>query len=263
MEYKQRRALVEIDEGVATMILNTPEKYNALDVEAVDECRETMKMIAEDDSVRSLIITGAGNAFCSGADRGSNIFGMTGPSEFWTFMQKISDMILILRGMPKPVIAAVNGLAVGGGCNMALACDIIIASEAASFRQIYSRIGIHPDAGGTYFLPRLVGVNRACELMFTGRAVNAAEALEIGLVNRVVPADQLMDTVKSLAKEIAGRSPLAIKMIKNSIYSSLASDLQTVLEEEAKALSILMFTQDHQEAMAALAEKRPPVFKGK
>lgn len=187
MEYKQHRVMVEIDEGVAIMILNTPEKYNAMDVEAVDECRETMKMIAEDDRLRSLIITGAGNAFCSGADRGSNIFDMTGPSEFWTFMQKISDMILILRGMPKPVIAAVNGLAVGGGCNMALACDIIIASEAASFRQIYSKIGIHPDAGGTYFLPRLVGVNRACELMFTGRSVNAAEALEMGMVNRVVP----------------------------------------------------------------------------
>jgi 2-(1,2-epoxy-1,2-dihydrophenyl)acetyl-CoA isomerase len=263
MESKQNSFLVTTDEGIATMVLNRPEKYNAMDEDALDGYIEALQSIAQDDSIRSLIITGAGSAFCAGADRDSKIFSKAGPWEFWIFMQKINEMILTIRNMPKPVIAAVNGPAVGGGCNVALACDIIIASQSAYFCQIYSKIGIHPDAGGTYFLPRLVGPARACELMFTGRAVSAAEALEMGMINRVVPADRLMDTVQVLARKIAARSPMAIKMIKNSIYGSLNSDLGTVLEQEAKAVSILMFTEDHEEAMAALAENRQPVFKGK
>jgi 2-(1,2-epoxy-1,2-dihydrophenyl)acetyl-CoA isomerase len=263
MEYKQKNILVEIDDAVATVVLNRPEKYNAMNEETVDEYSEVFRMVSADDQIRAVIVTGAGKAFCAGADRSSHIFNMEGPSEFWVFMQKISRMILQIRGLSKPVIAAINGPAVGGGCNMALACDIIIASQAASFRQIYVQIGIHPDSGGTYFLPRLVGTAKACELMFTGRAVSAPEALEIGLVNQVVPPDKLLETARNLAKEIAGRSPLAIKMIKSSIYDSLESDLETVLELEAKALSVLMYSEDHKEAISALVEKRQPVFKGK
>ncbi len=263
MEHNMNNLLVKTSDGVAIMVLNRPEKYNAMDEDTLDECIQALKSITKNDLIRSLIITGAGNAFCSGADRGSNIFGKAGPWEFWIFMQKINELILLIRGMPKPVIAAVNGPAVGGGCNVALACDIIIASQSAYFCQIYSKIGIHPDAGGIYFLPRLIGTHRACELMLTGRAISAAEAHEIGMINKVVPPDQLMDTAMSLASEIADRSPLAIKMIKSSIYSSLKSDLETVLEQEAKAVSILMFTEDHKEAIAALIEKRRPAFKGK
>jgi len=259
----QNTLLVKTDQGVATILLNRPEKFNAMDEDSIRESTEALKRLALDDSIRAVIITGAGSAFCAGADRDSHIFSMNGSQEFWIFMQMINEMILTIRNMPKPVIAAVNGPAVGGGCNVALACDIIIAAQSSYFCQIYSKIGIHPDAGGTYFLPRLVGSARACELMFTGRAVNAAEALEIGMINRVVTSEQLLDTAQDLARKMARRSPMAIKMIKSSIYSSLKSDLETVLEQEAKAVSILMFTDDHREAMAAIDEKRQPVFRGR
>jgi 2-(1,2-epoxy-1,2-dihydrophenyl)acetyl-CoA isomerase len=191
------------------------------------------------------------------------VFNKENPAAFLVFMQKISAMVIALREMPKPVIAAVNGVAFGGGCNLALACDILIASESAVFSQIYSLIGIHPDTGGTYFLPRLVGSAKACELLFTGRPVDAAEAKEIGMVNKVVPANQLETTARTLATELTQRSPLAMEMIKKSLYQGLNADLETVLEQEARALSILMFSADHKEAISALQEKRAPVFKGR
>lgn len=263
MKNNQSAMLVTKSNGIATVTINRPEKLNALGEEGVNELTKAMKLIRSDGHIRAIILTGAGRAFCAGADRSSTIFRKNSPTEFWDFMQKVSDAVITLRSMPQPLIAAVNGPAVGGGCNFALACDIIIASEAATFSQIYSLIGIHPDAGGTYLLPRLVGTAKACELLFTGKTITAAEAYEMGLINRVVPADQLEDSTRELATTIANRSPLAIRMIKASIYQGAETNLAAALEQEAKALSILLFTEDSKEAMAALAENRAPSFKNK
>jgi 2-(1,2-epoxy-1,2-dihydrophenyl)acetyl-CoA isomerase len=263
MGNKQQHVLLHISEKVATITLNRPEKLNAFHEEMIDEFTAILLGLSKDRDVRSVILTGAGRAFSAGADRTSTIFNKPNPAAFLVFMSKITEVVLALRNLPQPTIAAVNGTASGGGFNLVLACDIIIASETAKFSQIYSVIGIHPDTGGTYFLPRLVGTARACELMFTGRPIGAAEAKEIGMANRVVAPDQLEKEARTLASELTKRAPLAIQMMKKSIYQGINTDLETMLEQEARALSVLMFSDDHKEAISALAEKREAVFNGK
>lgn len=263
MEQKYKNIIVKTDDGIATVIMNRPEKLNAMGEEAADEFIEAMKHISAESSIRAVVLTGAGRAFCAGADRNSSIFNKTNAAEFWVFMQKANDAVMVLRNMPQPMIAAVNGPAAGAGFSFVLACDIAIASEAATFSQVYVTLGLLPDAGGTYFLPRLVGTAKACELMFTGRTVYAKEAQDIGIVSQVVPADELENAARELAMTIAKRSPLALMMMKKTIYQNLDADLGTALEREAKALSILFFTEDHKEALTALAENREPVFKKK
>jgi len=287
MEYKY--LIVKKENRVATIILNRPEKLNGLNVEMTHELIDLFNEVARDDSIRVLIITGAGRAFSVGADLSSSDFTVESAGEAYqmmktatqiimgirnlpkpviaavngAMMKTATQIIMGIRNLPKPVIAAVNGAAVGGGTSLAIACDIILASDKAKFSEIFISRGLHPDWGSTYFLPRLIGAAKARELMLTGRMVDAAEAEKIGLISRVVPGDQLEKVSLEMALNLAKLSPLALGMIKNSLNNSLEMDLSKNLENEAKAQSILFLTEDFRESVAAFFEKKEYLFKGK
>jgi len=254
MEYKT--IIYTKSNNVATITLNRPEKLNAINVTAARELREVIDEISGDHDVRVVILTGAGRGFCAGAELSPRLLGRATITRVRDHMSNVSNMVLGLRNLPKPIIAAVNGVAAGGGTNLALACDIVIASEKARFGQVFINIGLHPDAGGTYFLPRLVGPAKACELMFTGKMIDGAEAKSIGMINEVVPADQLETSAKNLALKLTKASPHLISMIKASIYRSLQADLPTCLEHEAQANSSCLLDQDFREAAKAFRVKR-------
>jgi len=261
MDYKN--LILEKEDGFATIILNRPDKLNALNAELTEEIVQVCSEVGQDEEIRAVIITGAGRGFCSGADLSSDDFKITSLLAGFKLMEQATTLIMGIREMPKPVIAAVNGPAVGGGCNLALACDIIIASEKAKFIEPYISLSAHPDFGAIYFLPRLVGQAKANELLFSGRTVDANEADRIGLVSRVVTADQLESVTRELAKNIAKSSPLVIRLIKASINQAQTMDLSRALACEATAQSIVFITEDFKEAMTAFVEKREPIFKGK
>jgi 2-(1,2-epoxy-1,2-dihydrophenyl)acetyl-CoA isomerase len=254
--------ILKKEEGVATIILNRPDRRNAITSTMSAELLKATEELGWDDAVKVVVITGAGPAFCAGGDLES-LLGAT-PLEIAEVIRKGGTRIILnLRKMLKPVIVSVNGAAVGAGCNLALAGDIIIASENARFGEVFVNIGAHPDWGGTYFLPRLVGVTKACELFFTGKTLDAKEAERIGLVNEVVPADLLETRTRELALSLARGPSVAIGLIKNSIYQGLETDLASALENEAKAQALCFLTDDLKEGLKSFSEKRPPVFTGK
>lgn len=258
-----KNIILKKEDGVATLTLNRPEKMNALNGETTRELIQATAEVWHDSSVRVVIITGAGRGFCSGAELGAADFQITDAGAALKMMETATELILNIRNMPKPVIASVNGAAAGGGCNLALCCDIIIASDKAKFIQPYANISAHPDFGAIYFLPRLVGLAKANELFFTGRAVDATEADRIGMISRVVPADQLETVTKDLARKIAKCSPLTIRVIKSSIIQAQTLDLVSALTVEATGQTITFVSEDFKEGMKAFIEKREPVFKGK
>jgi 2-(1,2-epoxy-1,2-dihydrophenyl)acetyl-CoA isomerase len=249
--------------GVAYIDFNRPDKMNSLTDQMLTESSQAIDEAAKDPEVRVIVLTGSGRAFCAGADLGHPLFEATSPVEIHTGMASFHKLPLQLRNAPKPVIASVNGAAVGAGANLALACDMIIASDQARFGQVFVNIGVHPDTGGTYFLPRAVGVPRACELLMTGRIIDAKEAERIGMVNKVVPADKLEATTRELAESLAKGPPIALSMMKESIYQALEMDLPTALEREANCQAILVNSEDNREGIRAFREKRRPEFKGK
>jgi 2-(1,2-epoxy-1,2-dihydrophenyl)acetyl-CoA isomerase len=251
------------DKGVAVITLNRPETRNALDDKMNHDLSVVLDEIEKDDEVRAVVITGAGNAFCSGGHLAliqrlaeSTIIGREG-------VLRGGKRIMRIAGLEKPVISAVNGAAVGAGCNLALAGDIVIASESAVFSQIFVRLGLLPDDGGMFILPRLVGVTQAKRLCFTGDMVNAEEAERMGLVNKVVPAEELEAEALALAGRLAQGPTKAIGLMKTIINRGLSSDLAAVCEYEAQAQSILFQTEDFKEGMQAFLEKREPKFKGR
>jgi len=255
--------VLEKEDGVATITLNRPDKLNSWNVELIDEVIAVADELNHDDTVRAVILTGAGRAFCAGGDLSLPLFDMRGYSlEMKNFFHKVNMIPLSLRNLTKPIIAAVNGPAVGAGCAMALACDIIVASEAATFGMVFVNVGYHPDAGASYFLPRLIGVSRACEMIFTGRTVDAAEAEKIGLVNHVVPAESLMDKAKELARRIADGPQIAISLAKSCIYNGLQMTLEQALEQEVRSASLILQTEDQKEGTNAFREKRKPKYTG-
>ncbi len=254
--------ILKKEEGVATIILNRPDRRNAITSTMSAELLKATEELGWDDAVKVVVITGAGPAFCAGGDLES-LLNAT-PLEIAEVIRKGGTRIVLnLRKMLKPVIVSVNGAAVGAGCNLALAGDIIIASENARFGEVFVNIGAHPDWGGTYFLPRLVGVAKACELFFTGKTLDAKEAERIGLVNEVVPADLLETRTQELALSLARGPSVAIGLIKNSIYQGMETDLASALENEAKAQALCFLTDDLKEGLKSFSEKRPPVFTGK
>ena len=256
--------ILQKEEGVATITLNRPDKLNAWNAQLLAEVIRAVDEIGQDVTVRAVILTGAGRAFCAGGDLTLPIFDMMGYSlEMKNFFHKVNMIPLGLRNLRKPIIAAVNGTAVGAGCAMAMACDIIIASEVATFGMAFVNVGYHPDAGASYFLPRLVGINKACELIFTGKTINAAEAERIGLVNQVVPADALLSTAKELAVRLANGPSIAISLAKSCIYNGMQMTLEQALENEAQAASLILQTEDQKEGTNAFKEKRKPVYKGR
>ena len=252
--------LYELADGVATVTFNRPDVLNATNDQFYEELSGLIGTMANDPELRCVILTGAGRGFCSGAD----VRGMD-PNRPPLSKRKrhrwiLSSVLRPLVRLEKPVIAAVNGVAVGAGMNIALAADILIASEAATFSQIFARLGLVPDLGGLHLLTRVVGLNKAKELCFTARRVPAAEALALGIANEVVPADMLMNRAMSLAREIASGPPFAISMMKTLLNMSSTSTLEEMLEYEGYAQSLAYVSGENAEGALAFKEKRPPKF---
>ncbi len=252
---------VEVDGPVATLTLDRPDSLNALTVPVKVALREALASLAADRSVRAVILTGAGRAFCAGQDLAEREQPDAAPLEV-EVRERYNPIIRTLRSMDQPVIAAVNGVAAGAGASLAFACDIRLAADDARFVLAFGRIGLVPDSGATWFLPRLVGSAKAAELALIGDPVDAAEALRLGLVSRVVPGDRLMAEARALADRLAQGAPLALSLAKSALQRSLTIDLDEALEGEAKLQGIAGASADHAEGLAAFREKRPPRFTG-
>lgn len=265
---KYQCLLYKVNNGVATLTLNRPDRLNALGESLREDIYDGIQSANRDDSVRVMVITGAGRGFCSGGDvkamNERNEDTKEGSAVLEDSIAPLRDQIVLaLRDTPKPAIAAVNGPAAGAGMNLALACDIRIASTTATFGETFAKRGLHVDWGGTYFLPRLIGMDRACEMIFTGESVGAETALEYGIVSQIVAPEKLMDTVYELAAKIASGPPIAIRLAKRAMYKSLDGDLRSALEFETYAQNICSQTDDAREGIRAFVEKRAPVFSGK
>lgn len=253
--------LTALEDGVLTMTLNRPDVLNAVNEQLTADLSEALRFAERSEEVRCLILTGAGRGFCSGQDLRDRSGG-EGPYGD-SLRRRYNPIILKLRTIEKPIIAAVNGVAAGAGCNLSLAADLRIASERASFIEIFSRIGLIPDSGGTFFLPRIVGMAKALELAWTADAVDAAEALRLGLVNRVVTQDELMPASMDLARRLAKGPTRGYGLTKRGFNAALSSSLEAALEHEAHLQTIAGRTGDHREGVAAFFEKRAPRFEGR
>jgi 2-(1,2-epoxy-1,2-dihydrophenyl)acetyl-CoA isomerase len=246
--------------GVLTVTLNRPERKNAINGTMWSELLETFREAGVDPEVRVVVLTGAGGAFCSGADLSPG--GRDVEKHQLARMRDVADVCLALHHLPKPIIAKVGGVAAGAGCNMALGCDLIVASDDARFSEIFARRGLTIDFGGSWVLPRLVGLHKAKELALFADIISAAEAERLGIVNRVVPAAELDAFVDDWATRLAAGPPLALSMTKKLLNDSLAMSLDQALEAEGMAQTVNFGTSDTAEAMAAFIEKRDPTFKG-
>jgi 2-(1,2-epoxy-1,2-dihydrophenyl)acetyl-CoA isomerase len=256
--------LVSREEGIGTVTINRPEKLNALAGRMREELAEAIAELAGDAAVRVLVITGAGRAFCAGADIGymQSLLEAGDTATFTALVEAGRTVVTTIRQTPKPVIASVNGPAAGGGANLALACDLRIASSEARIGQTFSRIGLHPDWGGSFFLPRLVGPSRAFELLATGAMLDAEEALRLGLFNRVVPPERLAEETKAWARALAAQPPLALALIKRAVYASESRSLSEMLDLELEHQLRCFQSGDAREGFAAFLEKRQPSFQG-
>lgn len=254
--------LYNLEDGALTITLNRPEVLNAFNSKMGLELLDALKKAERDSAVRAVVLTGAGRGFSSGEDlKAREAEGATGLGA--VLRERYIPIVLKIRNMEKPVLGSINGVAAGAGCSLALACDMRIASEKASFVEAFVRVGLVPDAGSSYFLPQLVGLGKAFELAFLGDVVQAEEALRIGLVNRVVPHEELESATRELAMRLAKSPTKAIGLAKRTINRALTMDLEQLLEYEAHAQEIAGKTEDHVEGMAAFLEKRPANFSGK
>jgi enoyl-CoA hydratase/carnithine racemase len=253
------------EEGIGTITLNRPDSLNALGGNMRQEILAALETAAIDGEIRVIVITGAGKAFCAGGDVKEFASGTSRSEADLPFDQRPTrdKIVLRIQEIGKPVIASVNGVAAGGGCNLALACDMRIASDRSRFGQVFVRRGIHPDWGGTWFLPRLVGYAKAAELIFSGEVIDAQEALQIGLVNKVVPHEELPAVTKEFAKKVVRNAPIPIALAKKGLQQSLRVDLCQALDHERFAQEVCRNTEDRAEGMKSFVEKREPVFKGK
>jgi len=254
--------LYNVTDGVCTITLNRPEVYNAFNEKMKEEFNVALKEAGRDAQVRAVVIRGAGDkAFCSGQDLKEHSGSKRSLKE--SLEQNYNPMIRKIRTMEKPVVAMINGVAAGAGCSLALACDMRLMSTTAKLIEIFIRIGLVPDSGSHWFLPRLVGMSRAFEYAATGRDIPADEAERVGLVNKAVPPGALEVETLDLARRLAKAPTKAIGLIKRTLNKALASDLESILEYEALIQQIASGTEDHQEGLRAFLEKRQPVFKGK
>lgn len=256
--------IVERSDGIVTLTLNRPERRNAIDAAMWVELDETFRAVASNSGDRVLVVTGAGGAFCSGADLGDagSIAGQVG-EPYLLQMRRVADVILALHRMAKPTIAKVTGAAVGAGLSLALGCDLIVSSDDARFSTIFSGRGLSVDGGASWLLPRLVGLHRAKELAFFPDMLSAAQASELGLVNRVLPAAEVDAFVDDWARRLSAGPALALSMTKTMLNHSFAVSMDQALEDEARSQAVNFATEDVAEALAAFSEKRPPVFRGR
>jgi 2-(1,2-epoxy-1,2-dihydrophenyl)acetyl-CoA isomerase len=257
--------LYERRDGVALLTFNRPERMNAIGGTLKQDIAAAIAHADDDVEVRVIVLTGAGAAFCAGGDVKEMAEQLaSGGRPLEEKIRPARDaMLLAIHEARKPVIAAINGAAAGAGMNMALAADIRIASSTARFSQAFIKRGLSLDSGATYFLPRVVGLSKACELAFTGDTLDAQEALRLGIVSRVVATEDLMATAHELAVRIAAGPPVAIRLAKQAIYRGQHGDLRDALGREAAALNVCMDTEDAVEGMASFREKRPPNFMGR
>lgn len=259
MEYKN--LIFEVKEGIGYVTMNRPKALNALNNEVISELDILFTNIENDDDVKIVILTGAGRAFVAGADIAH--MSQLGPLEGRDMVIKGQRVMEKIENLSKPVIAAINGFSLGGGCELAMSCDIRIASDAAKFGQPEVNLGIIPGYGGTQRLPRLVGKGVAKKLIMTAEIIDANEALRIGLVDEVVAADELMNEAEKLAKTIMQKAPIAVKMAKAAINHGMNTDLKTGIQLEAEAFSNSFVSEDRVEGMKAFLEKRDAVFKNR
>ena len=256
--------LYDVKDRVATLTLNRPDKLNAFTGPMIERWAWALNEAQRDPDVNVVVVTGAGTAFCAGGDVARMGQGEPTPLEhknmLWEHIHRVPKALEV---MDKPVIAMVNGVAVGAGMGMAVMCDVRIASDAARFSTGYVRVGLVPGDGDTYFLPRLVGTARALELLWTADFIEAAEALRLGIVNRVVPADRLAEDTYALARKIAEGPQIPIRMIKRLVYQSLRLDLRTHLDLVSSHMAVVRETEDHKEGVQAFKDKRPPKFTGR
>ncbi len=258
--------LYSVKDAIATLTLNRPERLNALGDTLRDDLHDAVLRATADPEVRAIVLTGAGKGFCSGGD----VKAMNEAKEARTerpVLDKVAplrDRVLIaMRDAPQPIIAAVNGAAAGAGMNLALACDIRLASTTAKFGETFVKRGLHPDWGGTYFLPRIVGMAKAAELIFTGDIIDAQEALRLGIVSAVHAPDDLLPAAYSLAQKISAGPPIAIRLARRALHHNQAAGLQESLEFETFAQNICFETADAREGIRAFVEKRAPQFEGR
>jgi enoyl-CoA hydratase/carnithine racemase len=250
--------------GVVTVTMNRPARKNAANGTMWRELLATFEEVSADRHDRVMVLTGAGEAFCSGADLGepSNVAGRPGDPSL-VQMRALGEVALRLHHMPKPTIAKVNGVAAGAGMSMALGCDLVVASENARFSQIFARRGLSVDFGASWLLPRLIGLHRAKELAFLADIIDASKAVELGLVNRVLPPDLLDGFVEEWARALAEGPPLALSMTKSMLNNSLSLSFDQAIEEESRSQAANFASHDTREALVAFAEKRPPRFEGR
>jgi 2-(1,2-epoxy-1,2-dihydrophenyl)acetyl-CoA isomerase len=250
---------------VAFITLNRPDKLNAFGGPMREEILDALTRIAADDAIRVLVVTGKGRGFSAGGDIDhlKQLRENNNEEGFRRVLANGEKIIRTMRALPKPVIAAVNGPCAGAGFSFALGCDIRIASDAATFGASFARIGLHPDWGGSWFLPKLVGTANACELIFAGSMISAHEAARMGLVNRVVPHGELIGIVVDLAMTIAKSAPQALRLSKESIYRSLTSDLETAIARETEVQTECFNSEDFLEGLNAFKGKRKPQFRGR
>ncbi len=257
--------LYEVKDRIATITLNRPDRMNAFTWDMLDTWAEALARAQADDTVAVVIITGAGKAFCSGGDvKNMGERGERTPLDRKNDLaEHVHRVPLALERIDKPVIAAVNGAAMGAGMDLALQCDLRYAAQSARFGETYVRVGLVPGAGGTWFLPRLVGTAKALELFWTGEIFDAAEAERLGIVNKVVPDDELIPHVRAVGAKIADGPPLSIRFIKRAVYQGTRIDLRTSLDLISSHYAVVSSSADHREAVEAYLEKRKPMFTGK
>lgn len=256
--------LTAVADGVGTVTLNRPDKLNALDAEMARELVEATGELLGDKQVRALVITGAGRAFSAGGDVKflGEALNDARYADAMSLVRAGGQLVRLIRDSPKPVLASLNGVAAGGGANLALACDLRVASETAGIGQVFHRIGLHPDWGGSFFLPRLVGSARALELIWSAEVIPAHRCLELGLVNQVVPATMLPTVTAEWAGRLAALPPIAAGLAKKAVYSSQHNDLAGALAMEEEHQEKCFKSRDALEGFSAFSGKRPPHFEG-
>ncbi|MER6993875.1 enoyl-CoA hydratase-related protein [Saccharopolyspora hirsuta] len=254
----------QVSDGIGTILLNRPKRKNAFTMEMIDQWAAAIRSARFDPEVRVLVLTGAGDAFCSGVDLDDFTAGEKSVLDHKTVLtERIHQVALALEDLDKPVLAAVNGVAVGAGMDMALMCDIRFVGESARLSEGYVRVGLVPGDGGCYYLPRLVGTAKALELLWTGDFVDAATAVELGIASRCYPDDELLDQTYAFARRLADGPPVAIRAIKRTVYQSARTDLRTSLDLISSHMAVVQSTEDSAEAMRAFKEKRSPKFQGR
>ena len=253
--------LFNVADRVGTITLNRPDALNALTIGLKDELLAVLVQVSNDPAVRAVVLTGAGRAFCAGQDLHERLEPDAVPLDE-EIRERYNPIILAMRNLDRPIIGAINGIAAGAGASLAFACDVRVAAENASFLLAFGRIGLVPDSGTTWFLPRLVGSAKAAELALLGESLSAADAARIGLVAKVVPADTLVAEARAIAARLADMAPQAVALTKWALQASWNTSLEEQLEMEAQLQGMVGATADHAEGIAAFVGKRPPRFTG-